>query len=180
MGRKSSLNKVKRSNSASKNIEASLCMYLYEKSHSPVSTHFSGYGLQECDVISISKSDYIYEYEVKISRSDFKNDFKKLKHKNMVLRNAVFEVKKTGEINYNIPNYFSFVVPKDLIKLEEIPEYAGLIYLSDDNMSFEIIKKAPLLHNTKATTQFIRKLSHNLTCKLIFGTSDISKNIKTN
>ena len=36
--------------------------------------------MQECDVISISKSNYIYEYEVKISRSDFKADFKKPKH----------------------------------------------------------------------------------------------------
>jgi hypothetical protein len=30
--------------------------------------------MQECDVISVSKSDYIYEYEVKISR-DYKKDF---------------------------------------------------------------------------------------------------------
>jgi hypothetical protein len=36
MSRKSSVNKIKRDNSKSKNIEASLCMYLYEKSHSPI------------------------------------------------------------------------------------------------------------------------------------------------
>ena len=59
MGRKSSIRKIKRSNVASKNIEASLVMYLYEKQHSPITTHFTGYGLSECDVISISKSDYI-------------------------------------------------------------------------------------------------------------------------
>ena len=72
MSRKSSIKKIKRNNSQSKNIEAALSMYLYEKQHSPITTRFTGYGLSECDVISISKSDYIYEYEIKISRSDFK------------------------------------------------------------------------------------------------------------
>jgi hypothetical protein len=57
--RKSSVNKIKRDNSKSKNIEASLCMYLYEKSHSPISTHVTISEMQECDVISVSKSDYI-------------------------------------------------------------------------------------------------------------------------
>jgi hypothetical protein len=36
-------------------------MYLYEKSHSPISTHVTISRMQECDVISVSKSDYIYE-----------------------------------------------------------------------------------------------------------------------
>ena len=84
MGRKSNIKKIKRDNSSSKNIEAQLSMYLYEKSHSPITTRFTGYGLSECDVISISKSDYIYEYEIKISRSDFKADFNKPKHKFML------------------------------------------------------------------------------------------------
>ena len=48
----------------------------------------------------------------------------------------------------SIPN-FNYIVPKDLIKIEEVPEYAGLIYFSED-MSFEIIKKPRLLHKTKA------------------------------
>jgi hypothetical protein len=49
-------------------------MYLYEKSHSPISTHVT-ISRTKCDVISVSKSDYIYEYEVKISRADYKKDF---------------------------------------------------------------------------------------------------------
>jgi hypothetical protein len=34
--------------------------------------------------------------------------------------------------------------------------------------SFDIIKKPKLLHSTKANDLFIRKLAHNLSCKLIF------------
>jgi len=84
MGRKSSINKVKRDNSKSKNIESALVMYLYQKSHSPITTRFTGMGLQECDVISVSKSDYIYECEIKISRQDFKKDFIKEKHNHIL------------------------------------------------------------------------------------------------
>lgn len=178
MSRKSSINKIKRSNVISKNIDGGLIMYLYQKGHSPISSHVSHIcGLGECDVISISKSNYIYEHEVKISKSDFKADFKKEKHKLMTERKSVTErlIKENNEmikdVWYFTPNYFYFVVPKDLITMEEIPEYAGLIYASED-LNFEIVKKAPLIHKEKATSNFIRQLSHNLTCKLVFKKID--------
>ena len=165
MGRKSSINKIKRDNSKSKNIEAAFCMYLYEKSHSPITTRFTGMGLQECDVISISKSDFIYEYEIKISRADFKKDFTKQKHTHIINENYTKTVK--GSLVYNIPNYFNYLTPRELITIDEVPDYAGLIYMNDD-FTFEVIKKPKLLHNIKANEEFIRKLAHNLSCKLIF------------
>ena len=177
MSRKSSIRKIKRSNTASKNIEAALAMYLYEKQHSPITSHFTGYGLSESDVISISKSDYIYEYEVKISKSDFKADFKKEKHKLMLEGVGVKErlIKENNnmvrDIWYLTPNYFYFVVPENLLPIEDIPQYAGLIYMNE-KQEFETIKKAPLIHKEKATHNFIRQLSHNLTCKLVFRKVD--------
>lgn len=165
MSRKSSINKIKRDNSKSNNIEASLIMYLYEKGHSPITTKFTGMGLQECDVISVSKSDYIYEYEIKISRSDFKKDFIKEKHNHIL--NEKFTYIRKGEQLFRVTNYFNYIVPKDLISIDEVPEYAGLIYINDD-FTFDIIKKPRLLHKTKATSTFIRQLAHNLSCKLIF------------
>lgn len=174
MSRKSSIKKIKRNNSESKNIESAISMYLYEKQHSPITTKFTGYGLAECDVISISKSNYIYEYEIKISRSDFKADFNKDKHKLMLERNCT-KIRMIKENNqkvkdtlYLTSNYFYFVVPVGLVSIDEIPEYAGLIYM-DTNLNFEIIKKAPLLHKEKASVNFIRQISHNLTCKLVFN-----------
>ena len=174
MSRKSSIKKIKRNNSQSKNIEAALSMHLYEKQHSPITTRFTGYGLSECDVISISKSDYIYEYEIKISRSDFKADFNKEKHKLMLERKCTKEImiKENKEMIkdtlYLTSNYFHFVTPTGLVSIDDIPEYAGLIYM-DENLNFEVIKKAPLLHKEKASYNFIRQLSHNLTCKLVFN-----------
>ena len=168
MSRKSSINKIKRSNIESKNIEASLTMNLYLKGHSPISTHFTGLGLQECDVITISKSDFIYEYEIKISRADFKKDFNKTKHSLITEGKFIKELK--NEILYLVPNYFYFVVPENLISIDEIPIYAGLIYITK-TQEFNIIKKAPIIHKIKASNDFIRTLAHQLTCKLVFKPS---------
>lgn len=165
MGRKASINKIKRDNSKSKNIEAAMCMYLYEKSHSPITTHFTGMGLMECDVLSISKADYIYEYEIKISRADFKKDFIKEKHTHII--NEKYTRTRKGSLVYLLPNYFNFVTPRDLISIDEVPDYAGLIYMNEDS-SFTIVKKPKLLHKTKANEAFIRQVAHNLSCKLIF------------
>jgi hypothetical protein len=44
------------------------------------------------------------------------------------------------------PNQLYFACPKDLIKLEDIPAYAGLIYCDTEA---EIIRRAPYLHKVK-------------------------------
>lgn len=114
----------------------------------------------ESDLLLISKSDYAYEVEIKISRSDFKNDFK---HK--VGKHTLME-EKTSILSSNIdnlgsklPNYFYYAVPENLIAVEEVPEYAGLIYVSPtvenpdvDNDWYwraSVIKEAPLIHKDK-------------------------------
>lgn len=165
MSRKSSIRKVKQESLKSGDIESALCMHLYEKRHSPITTRFKGMGLQECDVVSVSSSGYIYEYEIKISRGDFRKDFIKEKHEYMAEGKST-RMRK-GEVQYLSPSYFSFVVPEGLVQPDEVPEYAGLIYMSERG-TFEVVKKAPLLHKEKATDKFVRQLAHNLTCKLVF------------
>lgn len=44
-------------------------------------------------------------------------------------------------------NRFFFAVPEGLVSVDEIPEYAGLIYV-DENGSARKVKDAPLLHKT--------------------------------
>ena len=46
------------------------------------------------------------------------------------------------------PNYFYYATPPDLIKAEDVPEYAGLVYV-DENEGIKTIKKAPCLHKEK-------------------------------
>ena len=102
----------------------------------------------ESDVLKITKSGYAYEFEIKISRGDFKNDFKHKKKKHLLLENK--------ENNSKMPNYFYYVVPEGLVSEDEVPEYAGLIYVhvtiignSRVYYQFQEIKKAPKLHSNK-------------------------------
>jgi len=83
------------------------------------------YDWYEMDLFRLTHSGIIYEYEVKISRADFKADFEKgyqlfsgnrsNKHSDIVYQ------------KYKV-NKFYFVVPKGLIKPEEVPSRYGLIY----------------------------------------------------
>ena len=65
-----------------------------------------------------------------------------------------------------LSNHFIYVVPKDMVKPTEIPEYAGLIYVEGDNI--EIIKKAPKLHNFKANETLIRTVCSLLSTRTLF------------
>lgn len=102
----------------------------------------------ESDVLKITKSGYAYEFEIKISRGDFKNDFKHKKKKHLLLENKENKTK--------MPNYFYYVVPEGLVTENEVPEYAGLIYVhatvignSRIYYQFQEIKAAPKLHSNK-------------------------------
>ena len=133
----------------------------------------------ESDKLLWTKSGNIYEFEIKISRADFKNDFKHKPEKHIILGyDFSKELLKAYEQDlfakeferhqwlgeeevrkrYNAekiakgrkkPNFFYYAVPKGLIDVEDIPEYAGLIWI--DGQFLTIQKKAPCLHKEKYT-----------------------------
>lgn len=137
----------------------------------------------ESDKLIWTKAGYIYEFEVKISRADYKNDFKHKKDKHIILKGPTEEeqmmpgfyrfyewnkhhyssideckakLKPTDSYyiaNHRKPNFFYYAVPEGMIKPDEVPEYAGLIYIKQEcqfsYQSFSIVKKAPQLHKTK-------------------------------
>ena len=140
----------------------------------------------ESDKLIWTKSGYIYEFEIKISRSDFKNDFKHKKEKHIVLASTIdrdkakeiqmslFEQKEQenrhwsremlerryGDIDAmakgkRMPNYFYYAVPTGMLEPNEVPPYAGLIYIDSEyryvKQSYRIVKEAPQLHKTKYT-----------------------------
>lgn len=85
--------------------------------------NFQPYGWYEADILSITQAGYIYEYEIKTSISDFKADFKNKRYKHMLLD-------EKRKISYgNIPRKFYFVCPEGLLDVNDIPPYAGLIYV---------------------------------------------------
>ncbi len=88
----------------------------------------------ESDILFFTNSNYAYEIEIKISRADYKNDLKKTAKHNF-LKDAS---KK------NKPNYFYYAVPENLIGLNEVPSYAGLIYIT--KYSYRIVRDAPKIN----------------------------------
>lgn len=113
----------------------------------------------ESDFVYLTKTGYLNEYEIKISRGDYKADFKKVdKHELLKSRKVpIYPATWRQGYGYNpedepryvyrnyIPNYFWYVCPWNMIKENETPPYAGLIYYGTDKMIY-IIKKAPILH----------------------------------
>lgn len=113
------------------------------------------FGDWESDFLNVARSGYCNEFEVKISRSDFFNDFKKVR-RHSVMKNGTYVYWFNNEVRTQEfrPNRFWYVVPAGLIRLEEIPEYAGLIYCKPlerwpDTLDIEIVKPAPVLHKQK-------------------------------
>lgn len=146
----------------------------------------------EADILEITKAGYQYEYEVKISRRDFKIDAEKAEYyrgtKTPYRRK--YDVLRRGER----VNYFSFIVPEGLISPEEVPEWAGLIYarpydrkvcigFNDDgspifeehvSVFFSTAKDPVKLRKDKVTEKELEDIEkkvyfryHQLRCKLI-------------
>jgi hypothetical protein len=119
-----------------KEIQTLVAKRQVNKGHNPVCENLSKYfPNSEGDVVSVSSAGYVYEFEVKISRGDFKADCEKKKH---------LHIKNGSE---KVANYFAYVCLPGLIKGHEVPGYAGLYYLHEGILR-EIIKP-PLIHKGK-------------------------------
>ena len=107
------------------------------------------YPNHECDALVITNSNYAVEYEIKISRGDFFADFKKKKHKSMRRNDG-------GKISR-----FYYVMPKGMVSLDDIPQYAGLIYV-DKSLECSIIKPAPRLRCEKVSDKDINRVYRSI------------------
>lgn len=154
----------------------------------------------ESDFLSFLPSGFCYEVEIKISRSDFKADFKKQKHviheangkkyytvkgREIYNQNPDWDFCKnfpelvicedyTDRYSYNLnrrdlvrlrfsafssvdfrefkneklPNKFFYAVPAGLITKDEVPDYAGLLYINED-LSVTKVKDGKFIHKDK-------------------------------
>lgn len=144
----------------------------------------------ESDKLMWTKAGYIYEFEIKISRSDYQNDFKHKADKHLLLNSKLkqpseslqqelldnllrHEQKRYPGItkeqvhtypeNTKLPNFFYYAVPEGMLEPDEVPPYAGLIYITTYHgetfkdepdkwyHDIKIVRKAPQLHKTKYT-----------------------------
>ena len=101
----------------------------------------------ESDFLYVTKAGYVYEIEIKVSHSDFVNDMKKVEKHQILEGKYVF--KKWDKEYPQRPNYFYYAVPEGLVTIEEVPEYAGLIYINEDFPYVHVIKNAPSIQPEK-------------------------------
>jgi hypothetical protein len=158
-------------------VQQALGRYLFDLRHTPICGNFQTATLPECDLISVNREGYLCEWEIKISRSDFKADFGKTrKHECLAAGQGRFtrqRRQREGEVvqyHFLTCSYFSYACPAGLLQLTDIPVYAGLTWVYPDGR-VTTLKQAPLLHVHKADADILRRINHNLTQKYLYGCS---------
>lgn len=104
----------------------------------------------EADIFIVDSDGNSHEIEIKYSKSDFKNDFKKF-YTNHHNKEKFLKHDKICCGDY-VCNQFSFLLPMGLIKHTDIPEHCGIIefYHDVDNWEthFNIIRKPKKIHES--------------------------------
>ena len=137
----------------SNDIQNRLYWHLMKKSHKFICPNKYLDDWFECDMLSITSSDYLHEYEIKISRSDFKADFGK-EAKHTVLESNIKKELLTEKklLKLKCPSFFWYVTPVGLLTEKDIPEYAGWIEVPESKYPHSGIKVmivAPRLNTNK-------------------------------
>ncbi len=117
----------------------------------------------ESDFLQVTKADYATEYEIKVSRADFKADSKKVEKHEILARDRPGErtFSYRSPIPIRRPTRFFYVVPAKMLCAVEVPDYAGLIEVTDPTSGWGMteLKPAPRLpHSVKLTDRQKRKL----------------------
>jgi hypothetical protein len=170
-----------------KEIEDIVIENLIARSFPIYLTSFEGQGFSEIDVMGISGSGVIYEFEIKRSRADFFADIKnkKYKHTRMVEGDAIWiydewkKGKRTGNKvkQMSLPNRFYYVCEEGMILPEEVPQYAGLLYVIPPK-EIQEIKPSKILHKNKADIAIYKRIAIILSQRNVFGCSYATHKIK--
>lgn len=119
--------------------------------------------LLEADLLAFTDDSKVIEFEIKASKWDYLQDFKKKdKHERM---------ERADDLTM-IPNQFYFVCPEGLIDQSNIPnEYAGLIWLCKTKKAvptpyLKTIVRAPHIHNEPLDSEKWRDLAVRLAKRL--------------
>lgn len=105
----------------------------------------------EIDVASF-KDRHFFDVETKISRGDFARDFGKRKHR--LIERGKYPA-----------NFFFFACPAGLIQPDEVPRYAGLLWVSQDG-SVREKKKARKLQRKPQLDRVLLKIAKKMDKRL--------------
>ncbi len=117
----------------------------------------------ESDLLSVTRSGYVHEYEMKRSRSDFKAEKNKTwrlydmsgeANKELVRIKARYPDWAASFTRHATPTYFWYVCPPDLIQISDLRDHEGLIYVHDMERIYgavTVVREARRRHKNKLT-----------------------------
>lgn len=148
----------------------------YSNSSSVLCPNFTPARWFECDLFRVTKAGYLYEYEIKLSLSDFKSDFNKTTY-NYKTKQYDTKHKMLESRHIDAPSKFFFVVPYTLTDkvLPIVPEWAGLL---EYTRYLRQVKPSPNLHRNKCSLARIRQAKQSMMYRywdMFLRTPDIHK-----
>lgn len=131
------------------------------------------HGYWEADLLSLTKTNLVHEFEIKCSRADWKKELNQINgigHPGRKLyRHKMLTEQFHSNDDLNIsPNYFWVVAPSGIVQLDELPLWCGYIevYEHRDQQKIKIVKSASRLHAYKARDKVIMSMARGLNYRL--------------
>lgn len=115
----------------------------------------------EADVLSVTPKHYTTEYEIKLTKADFLKDAEK----GWADYGKNYVSKYDRMISGQGPNRFFYVIMKDVVDVDMIPDFAGYIEATKTKRGgFFLHQKKPAkrLHNKKLTDKKIQVIYRSL------------------
>lgn len=142
-----------------KSVQKMLWAYMNKKYEMMIPNCFTQFD-NEADVLAFRKSGFVDEFEIKLSKADFKNDAKKIV---FLSESKTFGPKYESLCDGNMSNYFWYVFPNDIkIELEDVPSWAGVIHITQHGL--RQVRGPKRLHGVKTTLEYkysqVRKLGY--------------------
>lgn len=147
-------------------VQESLYRNLNEKKHRLIVPNCKALGY-EADVLSLTRAGYITEFEIKLSRSDFLNESRcRSKKCKFQLYESAQNISISAYSAMFCPNFFYYVCPKEIIKPDQVPDFAGLLWIVDLKTAFfRVILEAPRLHGYKLAEPKIEWMIRSMQAK---------------
>jgi len=132
------------------------------------------HGWWEADLLSITRSSLIHEFEIKCSRSDWRKELNQITNdqihpgRKRYRFETISEQFDSDDDHKSSPNYFWVVAPEGVVNVDELPPYAGLIhvYFFRGKPKIKKVVAARRIHPFKATDKEIMAMARGLNYRL--------------
>jgi len=116
----------------------------------------------EADMLVVTRALLAHEFEIKLTRADFRADMGKEKWAHFQAFRAGSMVLQVDRYGFSArvlrpANYFWYVCPPDLLVTADVPTFAGLAYATRDGL--RTMKKPERLHREKLSQSQVMQIT---------------------